>query len=1614
MTVLPVWGSANDNQIDNNNGQPRHVPNEEAWVGAGFNMRNPTNVADNDTPYFYVSVWQNDITSAEFNYNAGDGWKTISMIWDSDHDFKSYWRTPNPGVTDIFNKPPGTTVQYDFKLIDGTAQGWLKSDGFFGSSTSGNPYSFTIEGVSATPTDVTADSSATSTVSAWVTNNGAPVSGEVVTFSITSTMGAFSSTNNKTATATTDASGKASVQVISGYAGTVKVEASSANLETWGDTTTSVVFSSFVTDGDPADFPGDATGMASNDSRVSKGAMIWKDATSDVRDYADIDPDPADADGSSYDIDEFRVTGTSDSMRLLVTFAGFDLGIEPFVLVAIDSDVKRDTSFSVTRVGPGPASSTRDYGNWWLPANAFTGTRHLGGDTPGARGERQQIDKTGSGSDGYLPNRWTIDGSALDGGTNNTATSNNQPDVTVNRQTAAGGGPTEIKFDFSPSTYELYVGMSPWNGGQADYMIWVADDTTTATAAAPWSKAGNVMNSDDFRFIRGTPGTWLEIQNRVGSNDYTEASGGSSPQTAAGDVDDDNRDTAVFASAAGLPAEAVVDLDAILGDGGIQNGDVFIAVSSYETNNNDDGPGPRGEQWDQIPDEGASNTVGWTEWQQVFLELPSSASDDQTAEWERAIAFTNIVPGGGATATAVWEAPGGKALGAKRVEVGKSYADASKNAFEYDISWNDLLGGVDLPRTLRFTVMIGDGINGLTDQFDNYRYMRVYRSSAANPYGDTSSALDVVSDKTTDNEVADGDIDFYLDVDFNKDGQVNTTPDTPLNLGITQTGDTRVFNSGAVLNDKTPTFRWTVNDPDGSLSALDPAWQLQVDNDPLFGSPLINKQSTSSEADSTQWEATTNVPTGDTYYWRIRTRDDFGWSPWTDGSFSFRINSAPNAPTGLLVDGKTNPTDVQDNQPRFSWTFSDPDPTDGQSGFVVEVYKNSTLVYADTQWSNTNSFFDYPDTAPALEGGVKYNWRVRTKDLNDSWGAYSSVAVPTPATFQIVFGSPGARDLVIAEVGNGYGGVAGDDYVAIYNPTDSTIRLAGMSMQRWSATLATGFKKYNFTSNDTIPPYSYFLLGFGGVPNTDATWASGIVTTGDMGMALMRNTENIISGDTDKIDAVAFGAGPEGEGTQLTTLSSNGYFVVRKSTQDANTLTSLYGGNDLRWAGNYYDKGDNATDFVKRAGAGPAQNPRGRWNGTSRIKFSLTASTGTEVEENVPFTLTVEALDANDTRVSDTATSSMVGPFRLRVSAGSVSPSTSSETTGSFSIGLASDSVKLNGSLGIVTLTADTDYGVDTTGPGPIKGTLSLTVRAAEPPTVPTITAPTNGSDTNNPVAIVWSASTDSTPPVKYRVQVGTDSTFATLSADTFTYATSLLLGDLPPPDSFYVRVIALDPGDNANTSPVVQFRVVRPLDHFRLIASDPNLLVTSKTVRRGQPFNFRVTAFDPTGETVTTFSGRVTLGAVGGTFVPDSVQFIEAWGGDTTVNVTLSGDSAIGVDTITVDSSGYAGTTVVVPLFDNRLVINEVLPVDVGAGAERDEWVEIWNRSTGNVAAGGWVITDYDAGGQFTLPAVTIPSDRGLVVHYRELGTNDTDFSDTDEAAHIFPASTVSNRLST
>ncbi|MGB6680131.1 MAG: choice-of-anchor U domain-containing protein, partial [Candidatus Bathyarchaeia archaeon] len=105
--------------------------------------------------------------------------------------------------------------------------------------------------------------------------------------------------------------------------------------------------------------------------------------------------------------------------------------------------------------------------------------------------------------------------------------------------------------------------------------------------------------------------------------------------------------------------------------------------------------------------------------------------------------------------------------------------------------------------------------------------------------------------------------------------------------------------------------------------------------------------------------------------------------------------SAPNPPDNPLCEGQTNPTNIITFTPDFSWTFSDPDPGDMQTAYLLEV---GTSAGSDDMWNSTkqtdaSQSVQYGSVGPpatALARGTLYHWRIKTWDTLDLEGQYTS------------------------------------------------------------------------------------------------------------------------------------------------------------------------------------------------------------------------------------------------------------------------------------------------------------------------------------------------------------------------------------------------------------------------------------------------------------------------------------------------------------------------------------------------------------------------------------------------------------------------------------------------
>jgi PGF-pre-PGF domain-containing protein len=104
---------------------------------------------------------------------------------------------------------------------------------------------------------------------------------------------------------------------------------------------------------------------------------------------------------------------------------------------------------------------------------------------------------------------------------------------------------------------------------------------------------------------------------------------------------------------------------------------------------------------------------------------------------------------------------------------------------------------------------------------------------------------------------------------------------------------------------------------------------------------------------------------------------------------SFVSNTLPNTPESPLCEGETNPTNVFDLTPEFSWTFSDPDVNDTQGAYQILV---GTSAGDSDMWNSgkvtSSSSTNISYAGSALDWNTTYYWRVKTWDDHNGEGPY--------------------------------------------------------------------------------------------------------------------------------------------------------------------------------------------------------------------------------------------------------------------------------------------------------------------------------------------------------------------------------------------------------------------------------------------------------------------------------------------------------------------------------------------------------------------------------------------------------------------------------------------------
>ncbi len=189
-----------------------------------------------------------------------------------------------------------------------------------------------------------------------------------------------------------------------------------------------------------------------------------------------------------------------------------------------------------------------------------------------------------------------------------------------------------------------------------------------------------------------------------------------------------------------------------------------------------------------------------------------------------------------------------------------------------------------------------------------------------------------------------------------------------------------------------------------------------------------------------------------------------------------------------------------------------------------------------------------------------------------------------------------ANHVVISEVyggGGNSGATLKNDFVELYNPTNSPVTMTNWSIQ-YQASGSTGQFGSGTTTrtifSGTISPRGYFLIqmaqGSGGttpLPTPDAVGTIAIAATAGK-IALVQDSLQITNAtDPTVVDFVGFGTGTNKyEGTGPAPAPSNTTSIERKASATSTATTMGAGGSEER-AGNGWDSNNNASDFFTRA-----------------------------------------------------------------------------------------------------------------------------------------------------------------------------------------------------------------------------------------------------------------------------------------------------------------------------------------------------------------------------------------------------------------------------------------------
>lgn len=208
------------------------------------------------------------------------------------------------------------------------------------------------------------------------------------------------------------------------------------------------------------------------------------------------------------------------------------------------------------------------------------------------------------------------------------------------------------------------------------------------------------------------------------------------------------------------------------------------------------------------------------------------------------------------------------------------------------------------------------------------------------------------------------------------------------------------------IYDMTPEFSGQFNDLDSGATGN--SYEIDVNTASDFSGTVMwngiktamTPISSGSRSPEISYAGTTLTSNGQIYYWRMKMWDSADTESAWSSTGSFRTTVVPSKPTGLLLDGQTNPLSFDSLTPTMSAVYTDLNEDDA-SYYEIEVNSNNTFTgtvmwdtgkLSTTVSSGTRSpNYTYGGTALSGETGTRYYWRIRFWDVDDTVSEWSDV-----------------------------------------------------------------------------------------------------------------------------------------------------------------------------------------------------------------------------------------------------------------------------------------------------------------------------------------------------------------------------------------------------------------------------------------------------------------------------------------------------------------------------------------------------------------------------------------------------------------------------------------------